>query len=149
MQLFVLTRLTISTPRVLTHHWLHFPLFCFVLFTMQFYLFMWSTFFDSRILTSYYTAQRSADLRNAARTTLRLLESLVRIAQAHARLLYRDQVTVQDAIVAICIMESSMQNAGIFGNGLNPLHTSFPKVIGNYYLLENQSPCIENSSWDS
>lgn len=75
-------------------------------------------------------------MRNAARTTLRLLESLVRIAQAHARLLYHYEVTVQDAVVAVCIMESSMLNAGLLGGGLNPLHTAFPKVRSLYRFTQ-------------
>ncbi len=45
---------------------------------------------------------------------------------AHARLMLRKQVTVQDAVVAVSLMESSMQGGALLG-GVNALHTSFPE----------------------
>lgn len=62
-----------------------------------------------QVLARYYQLHRSADNRQSARTTIRLLESMVRLAQAHARFLCRNEVLLQDAIVAITIMETTMQ----------------------------------------
>ncbi len=53
--------------------------------------------------------QRLADTRSAARTTIRLLESVVRLAHAHARLCFRTVVTIQDAVAAVAVTECSMQ----------------------------------------
>jgi DNA helicase MCM9 len=79
----------------------------------------------NKVLCCYYQRQRQADIRNAARTTIRLLESMVRLSQAHARLMFRSSVTIQDALVSITVMESSMQAAALLG-GVNALHTKFP-----------------------
>ena len=64
------------------------------------------------MLKWYYQKQRQlvANKRQSvdSRTTIRMLESLVRLAQAHARLMAHDQVRVQDAVATISLMEASM-----------------------------------------
>lgn len=67
------------------------------------------------VLTKYYSLQRTND-REAGRTTLRFLESLIRISKAHARLLARKRVNVGDAVVAVSLMELSM-NSGTSSGG--------------------------------
>ncbi|KAF9149855.1 protein phosphatase 2A regulatory subunit cdc55 [Linnemannia schmuckeri] len=86
-----------------------------------------------QVLVSYYQLQRKADLRNAARTTIRLLESLIRLSQAHARLMARDLVTVEDAVVVVSVMEATAQGGAAVMENINPLHASFPKVAEEEY----------------
>ncbi|XP_055005391.1 DNA helicase MCM9 isoform X1 [Boleophthalmus pectinirostris] len=78
----------------------------------------------NRVLTSYYQLQRQSQGRNA-RTTIRMLESLSRLAEAHAKLMYRETVTIEDAIMAVSVMECSMQGGALLGS-MNALLTSFP-----------------------
>lgn len=77
------------------------------------------------ILTRYYQLQRRRDGGTAARTTIRMLESLSRLAEAHARLMYRETVTIEDAVNAVSVMECSMQGGALLGN-VNALFTAFP-----------------------
>lgn len=51
-----------------------------------------------------------------ARTTIRMLESVVRLAQAHARLMGRAFVTVQDAVWAVVISESQRPFSILLGD---------------------------------
>ena len=60
------------------------------------------------MLTAYYQAQRRLEGRSVARTTIRMLESLIRLTQAHARLMQRDTANRLDATVAVCLVEMSM-----------------------------------------
>lgn len=67
------------------------------------------------IISKYYQMQRGLAGRDAARTTVRLLESLIRLSQAHAKLLWQDEIRPHDAITAIVLMESSLQTEAMLG----------------------------------
>ncbi|CAI7865164.1 unnamed protein product [Closterium sp. NIES-53] len=77
------------------------------------------------VISAYYRQQRRDAEDNAARTTLRMLESCIRIAQAHARLMYRTTVLRQDAVVAVTAMDASMSTSRLFPSHA-PTNAAFP-----------------------
>ncbi|ORX92913.1 MCM-domain-containing protein [Basidiobolus meristosporus CBS 931.73] len=89
------------------------------------------------VLSRYYQMQRQTDSRNAARTTIRLLESLIRLSQAHARLRSSDQVTIMDAVVVVTLLEASMQSSALLGP-TSTLHAAFPKDPEEEYFKQEK-----------
>ncbi len=63
-------------------------------------------------------------------------ELLCSLASAHAKLMCQVEVTVQDAVVAVTVMESSMQGATLLGAGVNVLHSAFPKDPNREYSTQ-------------
>ncbi|KAF6776276.1 hypothetical protein AHF37_04088 [Paragonimus kellicotti] len=57
------------------------------------------------------------------RSTLRLLESLVRLTKAHARLMARSEAGIEDAVVVIAMMDASLQSTA--AEGASPGITGF------------------------
>lgn len=78
-----------------------------------------------QILARYYQVERASTRRNSARTSVRLLEALIRLAQAHARLMFREIVTGLDAVFAIAAVEASAASQEVVG-GIGALHAPFP-----------------------
>ncbi|XP_073141326.1 probable DNA helicase MCM9 isoform X2 [Henckelia pumila] len=91
-----------------------------------------------KVISSYYQLQRRSATQNAARTTIRMLESLIRLAQAHARLMFRNEVTRLDAITAILCIESSMTTSAIVDNAGNALHSNFTENPDQEYAKQEK-----------
>jgi hypothetical protein len=68
------------------------------------------------LLTAHYERCRSSN--HSIPVTVRFLESLIRLSQAHARLMYHDTVTLQDAVAVIEVMECTAFAYGGF-DGVN------------------------------
>lgn len=79
----------------------------------------------SEVLSGYYRKCRLDSERDHGRTTIRLLDSLNRLAEAHARLVFRDEITVVDAIITIRLMEST------FG---------FGRIVKPYDVIKEELP---------
>ncbi|XP_071931100.1 probable DNA helicase MCM9 isoform X4 [Coffea arabica] len=98
------------------------------------------------VISRYFQLQRRSATQNAARTTVRMLESLIRLAQAHARLMFRNEVTRLDAITAILCIESSMTTSAIVDSVGNALHSNFAENPDEEYakqeMLILQKLCI-------
>ena len=57
------------------------------------------------------------------------------VRTAHSKLMYRREVTLQDAVVAVTLMECSMQSSALLG-GINVLHSAFPASAEDEYALQ-------------
>ena len=101
---------------------------------------------SSTLLQRHYAACRTS-IDIAVQVTVRFLESLIRLAQAHASLMYRDVVQLDDAIAIIILTESSVVN--LSQNNYNSLGgdptSDFPEedyadidfVLNKVKILEN------------
>ncbi|KRY42697.1 DNA helicase MCM9, partial [Trichinella spiralis] len=78
-----------------------------------------------KVLTQYFMKQRSNVNREEGLTTVRMLDSLIRLAQAHARLMFRDIVTVQDALMATIFIELTLKDLSLLVTP-DPLQSVFP-----------------------
>lgn len=93
------------------------------------------------MLGAYYRRCRNDKERDLGRTTIRLLDSLTRLAQAHARLLFRDRVNASDAAIVIRLMESTygfgriLQPFNVIMEEL-PLGPSTPDISELYRVLK-------------
>jgi DNA helicase MCM9 len=100
-----------------------------------------------QVLNRYFQMQRQNSSRSAARTTVRLLESLVRLSQAHARLMCQERVLVRDAVCALVLVEASTSSSALFGgsthgagfNGflMDPGFLNGPDPDAEYMALED------------
>ena len=98
---------------------------------------------DARtILSKYYVYQRNVEAADKSRTTVRLLQSAIRLSQGHARLMQHHTVEIMDAVFAVLLLEltTTISDETFTGSSLihelneNLLHNSFPDDPTQNYL---------------
>ncbi|KAG5184881.1 MCM2/3/5 family-domain-containing protein [Tribonema minus] len=89
------------------------------------------------VLSSYYQHQRRCDNKAAPRTTVRLLESLIRLAQAHARLMGRGEVALADAVQSVACVETSLHSCNLLGPN-SVMHSGFPVDADAQFKMEQR-----------
>jgi len=72
----------------------------------------------AHLLERHYEKCRMAE-SSTIPVTVRFLESMIRLSQAHARLMYRNDVLLEDAVAVVRIMECSAFAYGGFDGGVD------------------------------
>lgn len=85
--------------------------------------------------------QRQSDERSSSRTTVRLLESLLRLSEAHAKLMQRSVVELCDAVVAVRCVSLSQTKSSILESNAT-LQSDFP-VDGDKFYEEEERKVFE------
>jgi DNA helicase MCM9 len=87
----------------------------------------------ARLLQLHYETCRKLGDVISVPVTVRFFESLIRLSQAHARLMFRDTVTLDDAVAIILLMECSVYSTSESNFRSNqhfffkdPMSTTFP-----------------------
>ncbi|GAB6028576.1 DNA helicase mcm9 [Chamberlinius hualienensis] len=92
----------------------------------------------NRILQQYYLLHRKSDDQKAIRTTVRLFESLIRLSEAHAKLMFRSEVLAMDAIASIIVMEYSLGSLKLVDLE-SVMHTNFPHDPDQLYATQAEA----------
>ena len=74
------------------------------------------------------------------RKTIRMLESLIRLAEAHARLLFKKDIEIYDAISVIVLMEQCV-NTGLFDQ-------NFCCVMSREMYIQAKRECLSKLGLD-
>jgi DNA helicase MCM9 len=74
-----------------------------------------------KIINNYYQYLRMNPKINKDRKTVRMLESLIRMTEAHARLLMKSAATIFDAVSVIILMEHTLMTDLYSGGYLPPV----------------------------
>lgn len=93
------------------------------------------------LLMRFYYLQRNSESSSQARTTVRLLESLIRIAEAHAKLMFRRKVLIIDAVMSIYISSFSQMKmiSLLSSSNLNNSFLSFERIKDDFSSSSSSS----------
>jgi len=72
------------------------------------------------IFQAYFSYLRGRTTLAKDRKTIRMLESLIRLAEAHARLMFRKDIEIFDAVNIVILMECCV-NTGLYDNNYSCL----------------------------
>ena len=79
------------------------------------------------LLQAYFQYLRNRNTLGKDRKTIRMLESLIRLSEAHARLMHKNDIDIYDAICVIILMEHCMSTG---------LYDEVPPVIMSKQIYE-------------
>ena len=105
------------------------------------------------VLKRYYQLQRRSDGRKQARVGVRLLESLIRLTQAHARLMWRqDECELLDAVMAVVVMEHSVLSCGLLlqrKTNVLAWSSGMPTTVSALHADFSSKPDEEFERWET